>query len=117
MEAKKKFEVIITPAADEQIREQAKWYELQREGLGSSFHDKVDEIVLLLKTNPYAQVRYDNVRCVPIKGFPVMLHIGVDEENRVVKVHALIHTARDPDSHWGRTDWFVSEPEMVYGVA
>lgn len=53
----------------------------------------------------------------PIKGFPTMLHIEIFESEKLVKIHALIHTARDPDSHWGRTDWFVSEPEIVYGVA
>lgn len=110
-----KFVVRLTKVALEQIDEQVTWYESKQIGLGERFHRSALELVYLLETSPFAQVRYEDVRCIPIKGFPYMFHIGIDEEQRIVHIYALIHTARNPESNWGKDDWFVSEPVYYYG--
>jgi len=110
-----RFEVILSEAADQQIDEQIAWYELKQIGLGVRFYKVALAHLFLLETTPFAQFRYDKVSCVPIKGFPVMLHIGINEEQKQVNVYALIHTAREPESNWGKDDWFVSEPVYYYG--
>jgi toxin ParE1/3/4 len=112
-----RYSVILSEAADQQIDEQIVWYEEQQAGLGARFYRAVIEHLLLLETLPYAQVRYDTVRCIPIKGFPYMFHFGINEQEQTLTVHALIHTARDPDANWGNDDWIVSEPDYYYGVA
>ncbi len=111
------FEVVLSEAAGQQIDEQTTWYELQQFGLGQRFYKVVMEHLAVLETTPFAQLRYDKIRCVPIKGFPVMLHIGVNEVKREVHIFALIHTSRNPGSNWGKDDWIFSEPVYYYGVA
>ena len=108
------FTVITSKAAEFQILNQANWYEEQQAGLGYRFLFVVAEHLLLLETVPFAQIRYDNIRCVPVKGFPVIMHIEIDEVNRRVYVHALIHAARNPDSNWLTGSSYVSEPDYRY---
>ena len=112
-----KFVVRLSDVALQQIDEQIAWYELKQQGLGERFHTVVLELVYLFETSPFAQVRYEKVRCVPIKGFPYMFHIGIDEELRIVHIFALIHTARNPESNWGKDDWMFSESVYYYGLA
>lgn len=109
------FRVRVSSTAEQQIETQATWYELQQPGLGVRFLDVVAGHLSLLERNPFAQVRYDNVRCVPLTDFPLMIHLTIDEEKQIVNVHALIHTARNPKSNWNTGNSFVSEPEFIYG--
>lgn len=62
------------------------------------------------------QVRYDEIRCIPIIGFPLMLHYSVIPEKKLVRIHALIHTSRNPTENWNKDDWRVSEEIPMYGV-
>src|ERR1044072_4286615 len=98
------YRVKLSDAADLHISSQYVYYELA-------------EHLKFLSKNPYAQERYDQVRCMPIKGFPFMFHFGIDEEKKLVKVHTLIHTSVNPKTNWGKDDWVVSEPAYYYGIA
>ncbi len=108
------FTVIVSQMAWDQLLKHVIWYESEQVGLGDRFEAAVFEHLSLLERSPFAQRRYDQIRCVPIKGFPYMFHIGIDEEKKVVHVYALIHTARNPESNWGQDDWIVSEPDFYY---
>lgn len=60
-----------------------------------------EDAIILLKTNPFFAVRYNGIRCLPFgKKLPYMLHFNVDENTKTVHVHALINTAKDPDTSW-----------------
>lgn len=106
---------IVTPEARDDIQTQVTYYELQRSGTGERLLIAVMDTQKTLNEFPKAQIRYGNVRCVPIKDFPFMLHFVVDEIAMTVTVHAFVHAARNPDSHWLQGDSFVSEPVYYYG--
>jgi hypothetical protein len=112
-----KWKVTLSVRAKSQIDTHFRYYELQQAGLGERFLDVLLEHVDILERTPFAQLRYDNVRCIPVKGFPFMLHFTVDEAKKSVNVQAVIHTSLNPKTNWGNTNTFVSEPDYQYRAA
>jgi len=48
--------------------------------------------LLLLEVNPYFQIRYDHIHCLPLKTFPYMIHFEIDNKKFVVTVVAVLFT-------------------------
>ncbi len=92
------FTIRIEPEAGEDIQEGIDWYNEQQTGLGKEFHIAVKARFKKLQTNPFYQVRYENVRCLPLKKYPYMIHFTIHEERKMVVVHAVLNTSRDPKS-------------------
>lgn len=86
----------IEPEAREDIQEAVDWYNDQLSGLGKEFHSTVKAYLNDLRSNPFFQVRYEGVRCLPMNKFPYMIHFTVDEEKEIVSVHGVINTFLDP---------------------
>ena len=87
----------ILPLAKEDIRDAARWYNKQSQGLGKRFTSEVRDSVRYIKQNPTAcSIRYDQVRTAVLRVFPFMIHYTVDEENKTVIISAVLHTSRDP---------------------
>lgn len=86
------FTIKIEPEAELDNQDGITWYNKQQAGLGRTFHISVKEHLEILKTNPYYQIRYDGVRCLPLKKFPYMIHFTLDEKNKRVIVHAIFNT-------------------------
>lgn len=91
------FKIKIEPEAHRDIQEGIDWYNKQQDGLGRQFYAEVKTSIEELKTHPFFQVRYDDVRCLPLKKYPYMIHFTVDEENKQVIVRAAFNTSRDPE--------------------
>ncbi|MCV9387753.1 type II toxin-antitoxin system RelE/ParE family toxin [Reichenbachiella ulvae] len=96
------FKIRLEPEAYEDIQESIEWYNEQKSGLGRKFHAQVKNSFNVLKTQPSFQIRYDNVHCLPVKKYPYMIHFTVDKSNKIVTVHAVLHTRRDPKTWKGR---------------
>jgi len=98
---KKKFNLSLDPRAHQDIQDGIDYYDGKRDGLGEQFFDAVDNTMKTIKMNPLSfQVRYDQVRCIMVKGFPYMVHYSVDETNASVYAHAIINTSKDPKTSW-----------------
>jgi mRNA-degrading endonuclease RelE of RelBE toxin-antitoxin system len=91
-----RFRIRIEPEAYRDIQEGIDWYNEQQPGLGRKFHFEVKVFIGKLKINPFFQVRYNDVRCLPLKQYPYMIHFTVDEERRVVTIWAVFKTSRTP---------------------
>ncbi len=98
MEAK--FEIVFHPQFVADLQNAIEYYELQQIGLGLKFNQTVKDAVDAVCLNPFYQIRYDNIRCFATKKFPFLLHFEVDENNRIILVHSLVHTSRNPDEYW-----------------
>ncbi|MDW3211658.1 MAG: type II toxin-antitoxin system RelE/ParE family toxin [Reichenbachiella sp.] len=71
--------------------------------LGTRFIKTVKTTLKKLnKSALHYQVRYDDIRFLPIPVFSVMVHYRVDEENNTVSVEAIFHTKDDPEKWTGR---------------
>lgn len=46
--------------------------------------------------NPFYEIRYDNIRCLPLKTFPYTIHFSINEADRVVIVRAVFQTSLNP---------------------
>ncbi|MEQ6120503.1 type II toxin-antitoxin system RelE/ParE family toxin [Reichenbachiella sp. MALMAid0571] len=90
------YKIKAEPEAHDDIQEGIDWYNEQKPGLGRKFHAEVKTYFKKLKTNPFFQVRYDDVHCLPIKKYPYMIHFTIDEENKIVTVKAVFNTSKDP---------------------
>ena len=96
-----KFEAIIDKRALDDIQQAEEYYNNKSEGLGQRFKDVLDEYISAIELNPFFSVRYKDIRCIPLKKFPYMIHFSVDETNKIIKVHAVFGTSRNPNI-WGK---------------
>jgi hypothetical protein len=90
------------------IQEGIRWYNSCQEGLGLRFMETVEKDFNILRLNPHFQVRYDNVRCLPVKIFPYMIHFIIEEDARRIVILGVICTLKDPDKWSGRQ-------KIIYG--
>jgi toxin ParE1/3/4 len=88
----------VDPLALDDIQEAYDYYEEAQIGLGEEFLDILDLHFASLENNPFYQVRYDEIRCLPISKFPYMIHFTIDEKNKEVIVWAVLNTFKDPDN-------------------
>ena len=89
------FKVLIGPEAYQDIQHGIDWYDQQRENLGYKFYEEVENTLNLVKSNPYFQVRYGRVRCIPLKRFPYMVHFTIDESDQTISIQSILHTSRE----------------------
>ena len=92
------YKSIILALAKEDIREAARWYNKQQNGLGKKFTAEVREKVHFIRQNPEASnIRYDGVRTAVLNVFPFMVHYTIDEKNKTIIIAAVLHTSRNPE--------------------
>lgn len=100
------FNVRYNPRIYLDIQKAVDFYTKQTQSheLGKRFVDNVE--IALSKLNQSAlhyQVRYDNIRLLPIYSFPYHAHYRIDEENNTVFVEAIFHTRENPEEWRIRT--------------
>ncbi|NER08882.1 MAG: type II toxin-antitoxin system RelE/ParE family toxin [Okeania sp. SIO3C4] len=95
---KNSYEVRFKETTFNQIEDAYDWYEMKREGLGRLFLFSIDDVVLLLKNNPYQFMKiYKEVRRAVTKKFPYALFYRIKEDEYLVEILAVRHQAQDPD--------------------
>lgn len=94
-----KFKIEYNPDFYTDIAQAVDWYNEKQSGLGDRFFGNVKkQAAKLSSTALHFAIKYDDVRCMGIKNFPYLLHYGIDEQAKTVKVEALLHTSRDPQT-------------------
>lgn len=94
------MEFKVNPEAKIDIQNEINYYNQQQKGLGKMFHAEIKHYFKAIKKNPFYQIRYKNVRCLPLKKFPIMIHFTVDEGIKRITIRAVINTHRDPKEYW-----------------
>ena len=90
------YNIRIGENAIQDIEEINLWYESRQYDLGNKFISSLFENIEYLRSNPFFQVRYSNVRCLPLNTFPYMIHFTVDEDTKTVNIRAVLNTSLDP---------------------
>ncbi len=90
------FKVNTEPEALEDIQEGIDRYNKQQPDLGRKFHSEVKVYFKKPKVNPFFQIHYDNVHCLPIKKYPYMIHFTINETDKIVTIKAIFNTSKDP---------------------
>lgn len=94
------WKVIYSKEAKNHIKKAVEYYNDKSEGLGNRFYEKIKVADIKLKLNPYFQVRYNTIRCLPLEVFPYMIHFEIDETQKLIKVYAIISTYVNPATNW-----------------
>ncbi len=103
---KRNFKVRYNPQIYLDIQKTVDHYhrETGNNELGKRFVKTVKtELRRLNKSALHYQIRYDDIRFLPIPSFSFMAHYRVDEESNMVSVEAIIHTSENPDKWKDRT--------------
>lgn len=88
----------INPQAKIDIQDQIHYYNNKQKGLGKRFYNDVKYTFKNIKKNPNYQIRYKNVRCLPLQTFPAIIHFTFDEDKKQIIVRAVFHTSQDPQN-------------------
>ena len=90
------FTAVIDPRAMQDVQEAIEYYDEKQPGLGEEFEHHLNEHLQLIEKNPFFQVRYDDIHCLPLKRFPYMIHYTIQEDQQIVTVQAVLNTFRSP---------------------
>ena len=90
------YKLKIEPEVILDIQEAIDYYNFQQTSLGKRFYKAVIQKFTILRSNPFFEVRYNNVRCLPVDNFPYLIHFTVDEPKNFVTIRAVLHTSRNP---------------------
>lgn len=91
------YKIVYNPEVKSDIQDAVIWYNEQQPGLGQYFYKVIKEHIFILKQSPFLfSIRYDDIRCLPTKVFPYMIHYRVHNNDRTVSVEAIMHTSRHP---------------------
>jgi ParE toxin of type II toxin-antitoxin system, parDE len=97
----KKYTLVFTPEAIQEIRLVADWYNQQQKGLGKRFTIRLKKELDSLKPNPFSRsVRYDDVRFAVTDTFPYAAHYTINEEDHIIVIQAVIAFTQDPEVNW-----------------
>lgn len=99
------YKIKTEPEARIDIQKGIEWYNNKQFRLGNEFHKEVKSCFKLLESNPFFQIRYKNIRCLPLNKFSYMIHFTVDEEKKMVTVRAVFHTSRSMKTWKGRVSY------------
>lgn len=91
--------LVLHPAARQELESAIRWYEDQQQGLGIEYHDAVDLVLDSIETNPERGWKYGRQghRVLPINRFPYLVYYR--EVGDAVWVYAIAHERRQPD-YW-----------------
>lgn len=91
------FKLIYAVEVFDDLQENVDWYNKKQSGLGARFFKAVKDQTIRIKKNPLSvALRYDDVRCAKVKGFPFLVHYKVFPDINTIKVIAVFSTHRNP---------------------
>jgi mRNA-degrading endonuclease RelE of RelBE toxin-antitoxin system len=91
----KRFKLIINPSAEVDIEVAKKWYEIQKENLGTEFIKEAENVLLQIKKNPYQfSKNMKNIRKAKVKRFPFSIFYTIHV--KTIIVFAVFNNSRNP---------------------
>lgn len=91
------YRILIGTGSVKDIQKSIDYYEEQEKDLGKLFEEELHEKISALKINPFYQIRYDDVHCLPLYKFPHMIHYTVNSEDKSVVIRAVFHSSMSPE--------------------
>ncbi len=91
------FKIAITHNAHIDTLEGIEWYNKQSSIIGKRFYQTLQKKYKTLSQNPYFQIRYENVPCLPLAKFPYLIHYVVEEHREQIVIIGIICTYRNPE--------------------
>ncbi len=93
----------LTEEAIEDLQNGVRWYNNRQAGLGKKFYiTAIKNIKEIAKRPLSVALRFDEVRCYPLRKFPYMIHFLIHENNLIVL--GVINTSLNPEVSWRKSD-------------
>jgi len=93
------FEIFQYPEADEDILNAIDYYKEISNSVLSSFEKELSRAYDRLERNPFFQIRYDDVRILPLRKFPYIVLFHVDVVKKFVYVISVFCTHQNPEKY------------------
>lgn len=93
------FEIFQYPEADQDILAAVNYYKEISNSTASNFEKQLSKAYDQLERNPFFQVRYDDVRVLPLKKFPYIILFHIDEIKKIVFVISVLCTHQNPEKY------------------
>ncbi|NGM62123.1 type II toxin-antitoxin system RelE/ParE family toxin [Sphingobacterium sp. SGG-5] len=94
------YKILVTPDASKQIEEAVSYYiEHASKKVASKFLQDYKKAVADILKVRYFQVCYLNFRGRMMRTFPYIVFYTIDEEQQIIVVKAVFHTAQNPIKH------------------
>ena len=61
-----RYEVLVGPRAMADLRQAIDYYNSKQKGLGKKFEAAIDSNFSFIGKNPFYQIRYSFIRCLPV---------------------------------------------------
>ena len=92
---KKKFELIISPEAEQELYVSKEFYEQKRKGLGDEFINEIDKTLNRIIANPeqFPKVKRKQSRKAIVNNFPFGIYFAV--KDLIINVLAVFHFNRN----------------------
>lgn len=98
---KQTYKVSLYESVTADIQQAVDYYNSKQKGLGIRFYKVAKKTLNSLKTDAHLyQIKYKNIRCIKINKFPYLLHYEMLENQKTVKVYALICSFKNLDTNW-----------------
>ncbi len=99
----KKFRLFINKFAEKDLEDSKKYYDEQREGLGTEFLLEVKETITKIEENPYQFQKVEKeARKASINRFPFGIFYIV--KDLIINVFSIFHFSRNPETWKKRID-------------
>lgn len=93
------FEIFQYPEADEDILEALNYYKEISSSAASNFQKQLSKAYDQLERNPFFQIRYDDVRVLPLKKFPYIILFHIDEIKKCIYVISVFCTHQNSEKY------------------
>jgi plasmid stabilization system protein ParE len=94
-----KFRLYIEPEAFNDIQDTVDYYKSINQKLALRFFQALNKQFFTLQKNHSSfAIRYDNIRCIPLKKFPYMIHYSVLSDEKTVRINAVFCTYQNPEN-------------------
>jgi hypothetical protein len=95
----KKYHLDIEPEALIDIQNAIDYYDSKKSGLGENFYKAIDGHFNLLKLYYHSfAIKYDDIRCLPLKKFPYVIHYKALHAQKTISVKTVFCTHENPDN-------------------
>ncbi len=97
-----KYGIIVRRLAERDLEEAEDWYNEQQLGLGSEFHETINDLFARLAENPRIYPRvYGEVHRAVLRRFPYLVYFLIEGSDVIVL--AVLDSRRDPRIHRERS--------------
>lgn len=93
------FKVVISKEAEIEVDDALQYYKRFSNQTAKSFQKQLNFCYKKLKENPFFQVRYLNVRGLPLSKYPYLLLFRISEEKKTVFILSVFCTHQNPEKY------------------